>query len=145
MEAACAERRFGHRHFMNLTAVFTAAPEFTVLSGHTEIGKTDPVLLTEEVTGPRRLQLAGEVVATKKSGVAYDHVQEVRDAQGGLLNRMHQIKVQMSKTGIDDPRFPGLQAEPSKARNLLDYFEKYLPRRRWQTLKKCLTRQNRES
>ncbi|MFJ1709532.1 DEAD/DEAH box helicase [Kitasatospora sp. NPDC088346] len=54
-----AERRFGHRHFMNLTAVFTAAPEFTVLSGRTEIGKTDPVLLTEEVTGPRRLLLAG--------------------------------------------------------------------------------------
>ncbi|WP_406298460.1 DEAD/DEAH box helicase [Embleya sp. NBC_00888] len=54
-----AERRFGHRHFMNLTAVFTAAPEFTVLSGRTEIGKTDPALLTEEVTGPRRLLLAG--------------------------------------------------------------------------------------
>ncbi|CAM5543953.1 ATP-dependent helicase [Streptomyces spiroverticillatus] len=54
-----AERRFGHRHFMDLTAVFTAAPEFTVLSGLTEIGRTDPTLLTEEVQGPRRLLLAG--------------------------------------------------------------------------------------
>ncbi|MFJ7997843.1 DEAD/DEAH box helicase [Streptomyces sp. NPDC096310] len=54
-----AERRFGHRHFMDLTAVFTAAPEFTVLSGRTEIGTTDPALLTEEVPGPRRLLLAG--------------------------------------------------------------------------------------
>jgi ATP-dependent Lhr-like helicase len=54
-----AERRFGHRHFMNLTAVFTAAPEFTVLYGRSEIGTTDPDLLTEEVTGPRRLLLAG--------------------------------------------------------------------------------------
>ncbi|MGW2261396.1 DEAD/DEAH box helicase [Streptomyces sp. NPDC001780] len=54
-----AERRFGHRHFMNLTAVFTAAPEFTVLSGLTEIGRTDPSLLTESVQGPRRLLLAG--------------------------------------------------------------------------------------
>ncbi|MET7928034.1 DEAD/DEAH box helicase [Streptomyces sp. NPDC005349] len=54
-----AERRFGHRHFMNLTAVFTAAPEFTVLNGRTEIGKTDPTLLTEECAGPRRLLLAG--------------------------------------------------------------------------------------
>ncbi|MFE9967517.1 DEAD/DEAH box helicase [Streptomyces sp. NPDC005525] len=54
-----AERRFGQRHFMNLTAVFTAAPEFTVLNGRTEIGKTDPTLLTEECTGPRRLLLAG--------------------------------------------------------------------------------------
>ncbi|REK92075.1 ATP-dependent helicase [Streptomyces inhibens] len=55
-----AERRFGYRHFMDLTAVFTAAPEFTVLSGRTEIGTTNPALLTEEVTGPRRLLLAGQ-------------------------------------------------------------------------------------
>lgn len=54
-----AEQRFGYRHFMDLTAVFTAAPEFTVLSGRTEIGTTDPVLLTDEVAGPRRLLLAG--------------------------------------------------------------------------------------
>ncbi|MXM68179.1 DEAD/DEAH box helicase [Streptomyces sp. HUCO-GS316] len=54
-----AENRFGYRHFMDLTAVFTAAPEFTVLSGRTEIGTTDPVLLTDEVVGPRRLLLAG--------------------------------------------------------------------------------------
>ncbi|MEU9332085.1 DEAD/DEAH box helicase [Streptomyces sp. NPDC048290] len=54
-----AERRFGARHFMNLTASFTAPPEFTVLSGRTEIGRTDPDLLTEEVEGPRKLLLAG--------------------------------------------------------------------------------------
>ncbi|WP_436786723.1 DEAD/DEAH box helicase [Yinghuangia sp. YIM S10712] len=54
-----AEKRFGYRHFMDLTAVFTAAPEFTVLAGRHEIGTTDPALLTEEVAGPRRLLLAG--------------------------------------------------------------------------------------
>ncbi|MBQ1090124.1 DEAD/DEAH box helicase [Streptomyces sp. B93] len=54
-----AERRFGHRHFMGLTASFTAPPEFTVFSGRTEIGRTDPDLLTEEVQGPRKLLLAG--------------------------------------------------------------------------------------
>ncbi|MGP3988583.1 DEAD/DEAH box helicase [Streptomyces sp. 3N207] len=54
-----AERRFGFRHFMDLTAVFTAPPEFTVLSGRTLIGTTDPGLLTDEVVGPRRLLLAG--------------------------------------------------------------------------------------
>lgn len=54
-----AERRFGHRHFMNLTAVFTAAPEFTVLAGRTEIGRTDSALLTEEIQGPRLLLLGG--------------------------------------------------------------------------------------
>ncbi|KOG25169.1 MULTISPECIES: DEAD/DEAH box helicase [Streptomyces] len=54
-----AERRFGHRHFMGLTAVFTAPPQFTVFQGRTEIGRTDPDLLTEEVEGPRKLLLAG--------------------------------------------------------------------------------------
>lgn len=54
-----AERRFGHRHFMGLTAVFTAPPQFTVFQGRTEIGRTDPDLLTEEIEGPRKLLLAG--------------------------------------------------------------------------------------
>ncbi|MEF9522909.1 MULTISPECIES: DEAD/DEAH box helicase [Streptomyces] len=54
-----AEQRYGHRHFMNLMAVFTAPPEFTVLNGRTEIGRTDPDLLTEKIQGPRRLLLAG--------------------------------------------------------------------------------------
>ncbi|WP_329062107.1 DEAD/DEAH box helicase [Streptomyces sp. NBC_01429] len=54
-----AERRFGQRHFMNLTAVFTAPPQFTVLHGRTEIGRTDPELLTEEIEGPRKLLLGG--------------------------------------------------------------------------------------
>ncbi|MFJ4771571.1 DEAD/DEAH box helicase [Streptomyces uncialis] len=54
-----AERRYGHRHFMNLTAVFTSPPEFTVLHGRNEIGRTDPDLLTEEIEGPRKLLLAG--------------------------------------------------------------------------------------
>jgi ATP-dependent helicase Lhr and Lhr-like helicase len=54
-----AERRFGHRHFMNLMAVFTAAPEFTVLHGRDEIGRTDPSLLADRVEGPRLLLLGG--------------------------------------------------------------------------------------
>lgn len=44
---------------MHLTAVFTAPPQFTVLYGRSEIGRTDPSLLTERVNGPRRLLLGG--------------------------------------------------------------------------------------
>jgi ATP-dependent helicase Lhr and Lhr-like helicase len=55
-----AERRFGWRNFMELTAVFTAPPEFTVLHGRAEIGRTDPVLLTDRIEGPRLLLLAGQ-------------------------------------------------------------------------------------
>ncbi|MFJ8916061.1 DEAD/DEAH box helicase [Amycolatopsis sp. NPDC102389] len=54
-----AERKFGHRHFMDMTAVFTAPPQFTVLEGRREIGRTDPALLTEKVDGPRLLLLGG--------------------------------------------------------------------------------------
>ncbi|MBX6382359.1 MAG: DEAD/DEAH box helicase [Microbispora sp.] len=54
-----AEQRFGRRNFLDLTAVFTAPPEFTVLRGNVEIGRTDPALLTTAVTGPRLLLLAG--------------------------------------------------------------------------------------
>jgi len=54
-----AELRFGRRHFMAMTAVFTAAPQFTVLAGRTELGRVDPALLTERTHGPRRLLLGG--------------------------------------------------------------------------------------
>ncbi|MDG4771153.1 DEAD/DEAH box helicase [Solwaraspora sp. WMMD792] len=54
-----AELRFGRRHFMDMMAVFTAPPQFTVLLGRTEIGRTDPYLLTERVIGPRLLLLGG--------------------------------------------------------------------------------------
>jgi ATP-dependent Lhr-like helicase len=54
-----AELRFGRRNFMDMTAVFTGPPEFTVLTGRTELGRIDPSLLTEEVQGERRLLLGG--------------------------------------------------------------------------------------
>jgi ATP-dependent Lhr-like helicase len=54
-----AELKFGRRHFMGLMAVFTAPPEFTVLHGRDEIGRTDPVLLVDHVDGPRLLLLGG--------------------------------------------------------------------------------------
>jgi ATP-dependent Lhr-like helicase len=54
-----AELAFGRRHFMGMTAAFTAPPQFTVLAGRDEIGRTDPMLLTEKVTGPRLILLAG--------------------------------------------------------------------------------------
>ncbi|MFI7446450.1 DEAD/DEAH box helicase [Nonomuraea sp. NPDC049714] len=54
-----AERRFGRRHFIELTSSFTAPPQFTVLAGRQEIGRTDPSVLTEERPGPRLLLLGG--------------------------------------------------------------------------------------
>jgi len=53
------ERRYGRRHFMEMTAVFTGPPEFTALHGRTELGRIDPSLLTDEVHGERLLLLGG--------------------------------------------------------------------------------------
>ncbi|MBF6471622.1 MULTISPECIES: DEAD/DEAH box helicase [Nocardia] len=54
-----AERRFGRRHFLELTAAFTAPPQFTVLAGRQEIGHADTSVLTDDRPGPRLLLLAG--------------------------------------------------------------------------------------
>lgn len=54
-----AEARFGRRHFMDLVAVFTAAPEFTVIHGRRELGSVDPLVLTRKQEGPRIVVLAG--------------------------------------------------------------------------------------
>ncbi|MFZ2527667.1 MAG: DEAD/DEAH box helicase [Rhodococcus sp. (in: high G+C Gram-positive bacteria)] len=53
------ERRFGRCYFSDLTAVFSAPPEFTVLAGRNEVGAIGTDLLTEEIDGPRILLLAG--------------------------------------------------------------------------------------
>lgn len=54
-----AEQRFGRRNFMDLTAVFLGAPEFTVLAGRDDLGSVDASLLTGEVSGERCLLLGG--------------------------------------------------------------------------------------
>ena len=55
-----AERRFGRRHFSDLMAVFTSAPEFVVLAGRDEIGSVgDDVLVADSGGAARVLLLAG--------------------------------------------------------------------------------------
>jgi ATP-dependent Lhr-like helicase len=54
-----AERRFGRRNFMDLLAVFAAAPQFTVLHGRQEVGSADPLMLMRKTDGPRVLSLGG--------------------------------------------------------------------------------------
>lgn len=53
-----AERRYGHRHFMDLVTSFTAEPQFTVIAGRQELGTVDPLVLTRKVDGPRLIVLA---------------------------------------------------------------------------------------
>jgi ATP-dependent Lhr-like helicase len=53
------ERRYGHRHFLELLSAFTADPQFVVLHGRVDIGAVDPMVLTRKVTGPRLISLGG--------------------------------------------------------------------------------------
>ena len=53
------ERRYGGMHFRDVMAVFTAAPQFTVLQGRTEIGLIDPMVLRSSHDGPLTITLAG--------------------------------------------------------------------------------------
>lgn len=53
-----AEKQFGRRNFMDLVAVFTAAPEVTVLHGRAEVGTVDPMVLTVKA-GPKRTIVLG--------------------------------------------------------------------------------------
>ena len=56
-----SERRFGRRNFLELTSVFAAAPELTVLAGRTDVGSVSPLTLASALPPgvPRVLSLAG--------------------------------------------------------------------------------------
>lgn len=54
-----AERRYGHRHFMELCSVFTGEPLFAVLHGRTEIGKVHPLSFVSPEGQTPILLLAG--------------------------------------------------------------------------------------
>jgi ATP-dependent Lhr-like helicase len=56
-----AEARFGRRHFMELTSVFTADPEFAVLHGRSEIGRLHPLALITRTRGARVVLLGGHM------------------------------------------------------------------------------------
>lgn len=83
-----AEAKFGRRHFMGMTAVFTALPQFTVLAGRQEIGRADPMLLTERVSGPRLLLLGGR--SWKVTWIDWTRRRcQVEPAEGGGKARWH--------------------------------------------------------
>jgi RHS repeat-associated protein len=80
-----------------------------------------------------RDELNGIVVATKSTGVPYQHVQEIQDAQRGLLNVIDQVQNQLADAAlhpgsINDATRAQLEEVLSQASQLLDWTEKYIPR-----------------
>jgi hypothetical protein len=84
--------------------------------------------LTDRDLDAARRELKGEVVKTKPNGVPWDHVDEVQNAQRGLLNRIGQLKRQLLDSRISDADRAALQSELSEASRLLDHSEQFVPR-----------------
>jgi hypothetical protein len=72
--------------------------------------------------------LNGEVVKTKSTGVPWDHVNEVRNAQDGLVNRIGQLKRLLGDSRVSASDRVQYEAELSEASRLLDYSEQFVPR-----------------
>lgn len=100
--------------------------------GSDEPGPTKTDRLKEHLTDrdldAARRELDGEVVATKSDGTPWDHVDEVQNAQRGLVNRIGQIKRQLGDSRISDADRSTLNDELSQASKLLDYSEQFVPR-----------------
>jgi hypothetical protein len=84
--------------------------------------------LTDKDLDAARRELNGEVVATKSTGQPWDHVDEVQNAQRGLVNRINQLKRQLGDSRISDGDRSAVESELSEASRLLDYSEQFVPR-----------------
>lgn len=84
--------------------------------------------LTDRDLDAARRELNGEVVATKPDGTPWDHVNEVKDAQNGLIKRIGQLNRRLSWPGLSAEERPLVEAELSEASRLLDHSEQYVPR-----------------
>jgi hypothetical protein len=99
-------------------------------SGDPGPSKTDRLKehLTDRDLDAARRELDGEVVATKSDGTPWDHVDEVQNAQRGLVNRINQLKRQLGDSRISDADRSSINSELSEASRLLDYSEGFVPR-----------------
>ncbi|WP_225731091.1 MULTISPECIES: polymorphic toxin type 28 domain-containing protein [unclassified Nocardia] len=84
--------------------------------------------LTDRDLDAARRELNGEVVAEKPDGTPWDHVNEVKDAQNGLIKRIGQLKRRLSWPNLSDEERPLVEKELSEASRLLDYSEQFVPR-----------------
>jgi ATP-dependent Lhr-like helicase len=88
---------------MGLMAVFTSPPEFTVLHGRDEIGRTDPALLTDQVDGPRLLLLGGRSWrVTWTDWKRRCCFVEPAEGRGRALDEQHRSRRTVLRTGSRD-------------------------------------------
>src|SRR5262249_54166496 len=71
--------------------------------------------VAEQLLDAARRESQGEIVVRKPGGSPCNHVQELRDAQTGLLNRIQSINRELSYPGLSDAQRTVLQRELSEA------------------------------
>lgn len=91
--------------------------------------KTDKIKehLTQRDLDAARRELDGEVVARKADGTPWDHVNEVRDAQRGLRNRIRQLQQQLGNPDLAPAARAEAQRELGEASRLLDRSREFVP------------------
>ena len=114
------------RHAMTDDKVEVVKPR----TNPTQPTKTDRLKehLTEKDLDGARREAAGEVVKRKSTGVPWDHVKEVREAQDGLVNRIDRLKRMLGDSRLKPEDRAPLESELSEASRILDYSEQWLPR-----------------
>ncbi|WP_443050945.1 polymorphic toxin type 28 domain-containing protein [Streptomyces sp. JV185] len=70
----------------------------------------------------------GAVGKRKASGVPWDRVDEVRSAQGGLLNQIAAINRKLAHPGTSGAMRDLLVADLGRASRMLDFSEQFVPR-----------------
>lgn len=84
--------------------------------------------LTQRDLEAAQRELNGETVATKSNGTPWDHVNEVRNSQRGLINRIEQLKRMLGDSRLSEAQQAAAQSELSEASRLLEYSKRYVPR-----------------
>ncbi|WP_433371358.1 putative T7SS-secreted protein [Actinoplanes sp. CA-142083] len=84
--------------------------------------------LTDRDLDAARRELNGEVVARKPTGQPWDHVDEVRNAQRGLVRRIGQLNRLLANPGTSTADRAAYESELSEASRLLDHSEQFVPR-----------------
>ncbi|WP_232839383.1 polymorphic toxin type 28 domain-containing protein [Streptomyces triticisoli] len=84
-------------------------------------------LTMKDLTGAAR-ELKGGVVERKASGVPWGYVDEVRNAQGGLLDQIAAINRKLAHPGTSGAMRDLLVADLGRASRMLDFSEPFVPR-----------------
>ena len=84
--------------------------------------------LTDQTLQAARKELRGEIVARKATGIPYDHIKKVQNAQRGLAKQIETLKKSLNNPQLNQQARNDIQNKLVEASKLLDKSERYVPR-----------------